>query len=277
VSAIAAAFEHLRAAGATGLVSYVTAGDPDLATSARIVRALDEAGCDVLELGVPFSDPVADGPVIQRACARALAAGSTLASTLDLVAAVRPSLRAPVVLFTYLNPVLRLGIETFAARAAATGVDGVLTLDLPIEEAREMHAALGRHGLDMILLVSPTTSDERLAKAAALGRGFLYAISHLGVTGSSDGVASEAKRLVERIRDVTPLPIAVGFGIARPEDVEEVGRWAEAAVVGSGIVRVIEENRDAPYLPERVAAYIRQLRGEKGKPSGYSSRVASHE
>ncbi len=260
MSAIAAAFERLRAGGTTGLVSYVTAGDPDLATSARILRALDEAGCDVLELGVPFSDPVADGPVIQRACARALAAGATLGTTLDLVAGVRPSLRAPVVLFTYLNPVLRLGVETFAARAAAAGVDGALILDLPIEEAGEMHAALERHGIDMILLVSPTTSDERIAKAAALGRGFLYAISRLGVTGSRDGVAVDAQRLVERIRDVTSLPVAVGFGIARPEDVEEVGRWADAAVGGSELVRVIEENKEALDLPERVLAYARWLR-----------------
>lgn len=259
-------FARLRTERRTGLVTYVTAGDPDLPRSAAILQALDAAGADVLEVGVPFSDPLADGPVIQRASERALAAGATLARTLDLVAGTRADLAAPIVLFTYANPLLRMGLEPFAARAAQAGVDGVLVLDLPIEEADGLRAAAHGAGLDTIFLLSPTTTDERIRKAGALGRGFLYGISRLGVTGARDTLAPGARELAARIRALTPLPLALGFGISRPEHVAEVGRWADAAVVGSALVKVIAEHAGASDLTDQVARYVRWLRGDSAVP-----------
>ena len=232
---------RMRGNGSPGLVTYVTAGDPDLPRTEGILRALDRAGADVLEVGVPFSDPLADGPVIQRATERALAAGTTLAQVLDMVGRVRSSVQAPIVIFSYANPILRLGAERFADRARDAGVDGVLVLDLPIEEADEFRNMLSVRGIDTILLLSPTTTDERLRKAAALGSGFLYAISRLGVTGARDRIADGAHEMVERIRRVSDLPVALGFGISKPEHVREVGQWADAAVVGSALVNVIAE------------------------------------
>jgi tryptophan synthase alpha chain len=247
--------------GPTRLVTYVTAGDPDLARSREILLALGRAGADAIEVGVPFSDPIADGPVIQRATERALAAGSTLSTTLDLVRDVRSRIAAPIVLFTYVNPITRMGTDTFVARAAEAGVDGVLLLDLPIEEASGMRAALDARGIDTIFLVSPTTTDARLAEAARLGRGFLYAISRLGVTGARDAVATSAEPLVARVRTVSTLPIALGFGISRPEHVREVMGYADAAVVGSALVQVIADaaaaGRDVPAAVERFVLWLK--------------------
>jgi tryptophan synthase alpha chain len=239
MSRIAATFERLRGEGRGGLITYVTAGDPDLDRTPDVLRALDRAGADVIEVGVPFSDPIADGPAIQRASERALAAGSHLGAVLDLVAGVRGDLRAPLVLFTYLNPVVRMGVDVFAARAAAAGVDGVLLLDLPIEESAATRATLNGRHLDQVFLLSPTTTDVRLAEAARLGRGFLYAISRLGVTGARAAVASTARPLVARVRAVTSLPVALGFGVSRPEHVAEILAFADAAVVGSALVDVV--------------------------------------
>jgi tryptophan synthase alpha chain len=245
------------------LVAYVTAGDPDLARSRDVLIALGRAGADVIEVGVPFSDPIADGPVIQRASERALAAGGTLATTLDLVRDVRAQVPSPIVLFTYVNPVSRMGLDAFVARAADAGVDGVLMLDLPIEEAEDMRRALDARGIDLIFLVSPTTTDARLAEAARLGRGFLYAISRLGVTGARDAVATSAEPLVARIRKASNLPVALGFGIARPEHVREVLRYADAAVVGSALVQTIG---DAAAAKGDVAAaagrFVSWLKGD---------------
>lgn len=259
---IGKAFEALRADGRTGLVTFVTAGDPDMERSARVLGALDRAGADVLEVGIPFSDPLADGPVIQRASERALAAGATLASSLDLVARVRPRISAPVVLFSYANPVLAMGLERFVRRAADAGVDGVLMLDLPIEEADGLRDAAAPAGIDPIFLLSPTTTDARLRRAAELGRGFLYGISRLGVTGQRDSVAAGARGLAERVRAVTDLPLALGFGISRPEHVAEVGRWADAAVVGSGLVDTIARASGGGDLEAVVERYVRWLKGE---------------
>lgn len=228
------------------LVTYVTAGDPDPLRSAEVLDALVRGGADVVEVGVPFSDPIADGPVIQRAIERSLAAGTTLATTLDLVAGLRRQhAGTPIVLFTYVNPVLRMGLEHFADRAAAAGVDGVLLLDIPIEESEEARDALYRRGIDLIFLISPTTTEERLRIAANQGRGFLYAISRLGVTGARSTVAESAQPLVERIRAVTELPVALGFGISNPVHVREVAAFADAAVVGSAIVQVIADASSA--------------------------------
>jgi len=258
---LADTFTRLKARGnGPGLVTYITAGDPDLPRTEGILRALDRAGADVLEVGVPFSDPLADGPVIQRATERALASGTTLSGVLQMVTRLRADLRAPIVIFSYANPILRLGAERFADEAKAAGVDGVLVLDLPIEEAAEFRALLADRGIDTILLLSPTTTDDRLRRAAALGSGFLYAISRLGVTGARDAIADGAEDIVRRIRTVSPLPIALGFGISKPEHVREVGRWADAAVVGSALVSVIAEAGAAADLNTRVEEYVRWLK-----------------
>jgi tryptophan synthase alpha chain len=245
------------------LVAYVTAGDPDLARSRDVLIALGRAGADVIEVGVPFSDPIADGPVIQRASERALAAGGTLATTLDLVRDVRANVPSPIVLFTYVNPVSRMGLDAFVARAADAGVDGVLMLDLPIEEAGDMRRALDARGIDLIFLVSPTTTDARLAEAARLGRGFLYAISRLGVTGARDAVATSAEPLVARIRKATDLPVALGFGISRPEHVREVMRYADAAVVGSALVQTIGDTAAAKGdVAAAAGRFVSWLKGD---------------
>jgi tryptophan synthase alpha chain len=261
-SRISATFELMREEKRTGLVTYVTAGDPDLSRSADILYALDRAGADVLEVGIPFSEPLADGPVIQRATERALAAGATASGVLDLVAKVRAGVKAPIVLFTYANPLLRMGIDTFADRAMRAGVDGVLVLDLPIEEADLVRDSMASRGIDMIFLLSPTTTDARVAQAAKLGRGFLYGISRLGVTGTRDHVADGAEPLARRIRAATAMPLALGFGISSPEHVRQIGKWADAAVVGSGLVNVIAQAGKAPDLVERVQSYVRWLKNE---------------
>ena len=260
MSRLAETFAALRRDRRTGLVTYITAGDPDLPRSAEILRALDRAGADVLEVGVPFSDPLADGPVIQRATERALAAGGTLTAVLSLIGSIRADVKAPIVIFSYANPLLRMGLSLFAERAASAGVDGVLALDLPIEEADTFRSVLASAGLDTIFLLSPTTTDARIRKAAELGRGFLYGISRLGVTGARDQVATGAEAMVRRIRAQTSLPIALGFGISRPEHVAEVGTYVDAAVVGSALVSLIAEASGSPRLIERVESYVRELK-----------------
>jgi tryptophan synthase alpha chain len=262
VSRISETFARLKQARRTGLVTYVTAGDPDMERSAAILRALDRARADVIEVGVPFSDPLADGPVIQRATERALAAGANLTAILDMLDRVRSTLSVPIVLFTYANPLLRMGLSTFGHRAVQAGVDGVLVLDLPIEEAGECRETMSVRGIDTIFLLSPTTTRERIRKAAQLGSGFLYGISRLGVTGVRDQVAPGARELVERIRRETAMPVALGFGISRPEHVRQIGQWAEAAVVGSGLVEVIAQHRTASELVDRVESYVRWLKGD---------------
>jgi len=270
-SRIAEIFTRLRAEHRTGLVTYVTGGDPDMARSAAILRGLDRAGADILEVGVPFSDPLADGPVIQRASERALAAGATLAGTLDLIEQVRADIRGAVVVFSYANPIVRMGADEFVTRAAAVGVDGVLVLDLPIEEAGSFRQTVVDAGIDPIFLLSPTTTDVRIRRAAELGRGFLYGISRLGVTGARAEIASGARALVERIRAVTPLPVALGFGLSRPEHVRQVGEWADAAVVGSALVEVIAREANSPQLVDMVERYVAGLRGgEVGGAGGGS-------
>ena len=243
MSRISAAFARIRRDARGGLVAYVTAGDPDAETSEAVLLALAEGGADLIEVGVPFSDPVADGPVIQRATERALAGGMTLRGALALVTRVRARIETPIVLFTYANPVLRMDAQAFAAASREAGVDGVLILDYPVEEAGPLRAPLAAAGLDPIFLVSPTTTDERIRASSDLGAGFLYVISRLGVTGARDQLSGDAGALVNRVRRHTNLPVALGFGISRPEHVAAACRHADAAVVGSEIVNVIDENR----------------------------------
>jgi tryptophan synthase alpha chain len=258
---IASAFERRRADGGPGLVAYVTAGDPGLSRTPDILASLADNGADVIEVGVPFSDPLADGPVIQRASERALAAGTTLRRTLDMLAANRARIGAPLVLFTYANPVLRYGADAFVHDAAAAGVDGVLLLDLPVEEAGAFRVPLQAAGIDPIFLVSPTTTDARVRASAELGSGFLYLISRLGVTGARDRVEGDAETLARRVRGLSTLPLALGFGISRPEHVASVCRWVDAAVVGSALVNVIAEHGTSADLAARAGAFVRWLKG----------------
>ena len=267
INRIADTFARLRAEKRPGLVTYTTAGDPDLPRSAEILKALDRAGADVLEVGVPFSDPLADGPVIQRATERAIASGGSLRASLAMIAKVRPQVRAPIVIFSYANPMLRLGLDAFAHQAADAGVDGVLALDLPIEEAGAFRETLAAAGIDTIFLLSPTTTDARIKTAAALGRGFLYGISRLGVTGARAQVAAGAEAMVHRIRAHTAMPVALGFGISSPEQVAEVCAYADAAVVGSALVSLIADASAGADLIDRVEHYVQWLKGA-GRPDG---------
>lgn len=264
MSRIAKAFERIRGGGGPGLVAYVTAGDPTLDRTADILAAISDNGADVLEVGVPFSDPLADGPVIQRASERALAGGATLRTTLGMIARVRPRIQAPIVLFSYVNPILRFGEDAFTRAAADAGIDGVLMLDLPVEEADGFRAKLTAASLDPIFLLSPTTTDARMKASAALGSGFLYLISRLGVTGARDQVSGDAEALARRVRAQSSLPLAVGFGISRPEHVAEVCRWADAAVVGSALVNVVAEHGASADVASRAGRFVRWLK--EGRP-----------
>ncbi len=254
-------FDRIRAAKSRALVTYVTAGDPDAAHSAEVLRALARGGADVIEVGVPFSDPLADGPVIQRASERALARGMNLRRTLELVGEVRSSIDVPIVLFTYANPVVRMDARTFARAAADAGVDGVLILDFPVEEAGPLRDPIVEAGLDPIFLISPTTSDERIRRSSELGRGFLYVISRLGVTGMRESLAADVEPLLGRVRANSDLPVALGFGISTPEQVAQACAWADAAVVGSALVNVIAEHGASRDLAGRVSGYVRWLKG----------------
>lgn len=242
------------------LVIYLTVGDPDLATTRAIALAAIDAGAEVLELGVPFSDPVADGPVIQRASERALVQGTRLVDVLTLAAELR-ELRPAVglVIFSYFNPVLHFGLERFCARAAECGVDGVLITDMIVEEADEYLNQVREYGLKPIFLAAPTSTDARLKKIANVSEGFVYAISRTGITGERPDLASDARQLVERLRRVTDLPIAVGFGVSRPEHVAAVGEFGDAAVIGSAIVSLIETSGPAA-APARIGEFIHGLR-----------------
>jgi tryptophan synthase alpha chain len=245
-----------------GLVVYVTCGDPDLATTRDIVLAAIAAGADVIELGVPFSDPVADGPVIQRASERALKRGTCLSQVLVLAAEVRQQAQsAGLVVFSYLNPILQIGMEKFCKVARHAGIDGTLLTDLPVEEADEYLRAMRAHELAPIFLAAPTSPDDRLEHIARASQGFVYAVSRTGVTGARQKLADDARRLVRRLRRVTKLPVAVGFGISTREQVTEVGDFADAAVVGSAIVETIEQNpgREA----EAVSEFVRKLCGRR--------------
>lgn len=248
------------------LVAYVTCGDPDIAATREIVLAAIEAGADVIELGVPFSDPVADGPVIQRASERALKHGTSLAQVLTLAAEIRQQAQSTgLIVFTYLNPILRMGLEKFCKVARAAGVDGALVTDLPVEEAGEYLDAMRDHDLSPIFLAAPTSPDERLRRIAESSRGFVYAVSRTGVTGQRQQLADDARKLVKRLRRATKLPIAVGFGISTRDQFAEVAEFADAVVVGSAIVETIERNggREAVAVRE----FIRQLSAVSPQPS----------
>jgi tryptophan synthase alpha chain len=259
VSRIGEAFKNLRGTGRRGFIPFITAGDPDLQTTRALIVELARAGATLVELGVPFSDPVADGPTIQRSSERALKRGVGLADVLETLADARSETDVPVILFSYFNPLLQFGVERLAEASARAGVDGILATDLVPEESAEFNATLARRGLDQIFLVAPTTSDARLRMVAERASGFIYAVSRAGVTGARTDLSAEAARLVERVRGVTDLPVAVGFGISSPEHVAEVWRYADAVVVGSALVSEIEKHAGSPDLVARVGVFARSL------------------
>jgi tryptophan synthase alpha chain len=256
VSELAAVFQRLRGQGRRALIPFVMAGDPSLDLTASFLERLASAGADVLEVGVPFSDPIADGPVNARAAHRALLGGTTLAGVLEMVAGVRPRLGRPVVLLSYYNPILRFGLEAFCRRAAAAGADGVVIPDLPPDEGAALAQMAEPEGLDVVFLAAPTSTDERLAQVAAASRGFVYCVSLTGVTGVRADVAADVGGLVARIRRLTALPVCVGFGVSTPEHARQVAAVADGVIVGSAIVTIVEREGAAagPALEAFVAA-----------------------
>ncbi len=266
---ISRTFRKLKERGETGLIPFLTAGDPDLATTEELLRALAKAGADIIELGVPFSDPMADGPTIQKASERALAAGASLRGILDVVARFRAESDIPIVLMGYFNPVFVFGVREFAAESARAGVDGVLLVDLPAEEREELHPALKQAGVDLIQLIAPTTPPERMAALARNAEGFIYYVSMTGVTGSRRADPEEIRFAVGALRAQSPVPVAVGFGIDSPEAAAEIGAFADAVVVGSALVKVVGEHSGSSELVPRAAEFVQSLkRGLLGKESG---------
>ncbi|MBZ5578663.1 MAG: tryptophan synthase subunit alpha [Acidobacteriia bacterium] len=253
-------FDCLKRDGRKGLIAYITAGDPTPERTPDLVEALVRGGADLIELGVPFSDPIADGPVIQRAGERALKAGTTLATVLEIAAAIRRRSEVPLLLFTYLNPVLRYGLDRLAQDAATCGIDGCLLIDASVEEAQDYVAAMHRHGLDTVFLAAPTSTTRRLELVARYSTGFVYLVSRTGVTGERETLSAAVTPLIQAVRAVTNLPLAVGFGISRPEHVAELGGQVEAVVVGSAFVRLIERNADNPSLEIQLESFTRELK-----------------
>ena len=259
MSRIQQTFASLKRAGLGGFIPFITAGDPDIATTERLLVELDTVGADIIELGVPFSDPVADGETIQRASERALRNGVTIHDILACVARARRHIDLPIVLFSYFNPLLGFGKDRLASDAKEAGLDAVLVTDLIPEEAESWTETLIQFDLDPIFLVAPTTSDGRLRRIARKARGFTYAVSRAGVTGARDEMPRDAEVLVKRVRAVSDLPVAVGFGISTPEQVRQVWDFAEAAVIGSAIVRQIEKLAGSPDLVNRVGQFAQRL------------------
>jgi tryptophan synthase alpha chain len=257
-------FRNLKREGRKALIAYLTAGDPSPAATPELVQALVRGGADLIELGVPFSDPIADGPVIQRAGERALAAGLTLAGVLEIAREARRKSEVPLLLFTYLNPVVRYGLERLAKDARAAGIDGCLLTDASVEEAHEYVGAMRAQGLDTVFLAAPTSTERRLKLVAQYSTGFAYLVSRTGVTGERDSLSDAVAPLIKAMRAITDLPLAVGFGISRPEQVAQAAAQADAVVVGSAIVRVIEKHAGGPDLAREVEAFVRQLRSGLG-------------
>jgi len=259
MSRIAETFIELRRQNRRGFIPFITAGDPDLETTGKLIAELARVGATLIELGVPFTDPMADGPVIQRASERALRHSFGLTEILEAVAAARKQTDVPIILFSYFNPLLQFGIEKLGREAKRAGVDGILVTDLVPEEANEFAAVLRANDLDTIFLVAPTSTDERLRMIAECASGFIYAVSRAGVTGARAEMSAEAEKLVRRVRQFSDLPVAVGFGVSTPEQVADVSRYADAVVVGSAIVREIEQASSSGEVVSRVSQFVREL------------------
>ena len=259
MSRIDETFSRLRKEGKKGFIPFITAGDPDLETTRELIVEFARAGATVIELGVPFTDPMADGPVIQRASERALRHGFGLDEVLKVVTTARTQTEVPIILFSYFNPLLQFGLDRLADEAEKAGVDGILVTDLIPEETGEFASALRAHEIDMIFLVAPTSTDDRLKMIAERASGFIYAVSLAGVTGAREQMSAQAEHLVERVRRFSDLPVAVGFGISKPEHVADVWRYADAAVVGSAIVLEIERCGISAQVVERVSGLASRL------------------
>jgi len=256
---IADKFLKLKAANEKAFIPFIMAGDPDLETTVRLVPELDKAGAHIVELGIPFSDPVADGPTIQRAALRALRHRYAMPDYFEAVRAVREASGIPLLLFSYYNPIYQHGLEQTARDASRSGVDGILVTDITPEEGGPYCEAMHGHGLDTVFLAAPTSSSRRIRAIAGCSRGFVYVVSRTGVTGARQELSDSIKPTVERVRAETDLPVAVGFGISGPEQVRAVWEFADGAVVGSAIVSVMEQAGDARSLPSRVGAFCRSL------------------
>jgi len=264
---ITEAFSALSTGGAKGFIPFITAGDPDLNTTEQLLIELAEADATVIELGVPFSDPMADGPVIQRASERALKHAFGLEEILALVARVRRKIKTPIILFSYFNPLLQFGVERLARESKQAGIDGILVTDLTPEEAGSFKATLKANELDMIFLVAPTSTDKRLELIAEQASGFIYAVSRAGVTGTRESVSAEAEKLVSRVRKFSTLPIAVGFGVSTRKQVVDVQRFADAVVVGSAIVQKLEQLGGSSDIPRQIGEFVRSLLPAKTSPA----------
>jgi len=253
-------FEYLRSRKEKALIVYLTAGDPSLGVTKDLILGLEKSGADILEIGVPFSDPTADGPVIQEASQRSLKAGTTLQRVIDLVNDIRRTSQIPIVLFGYYNPIFAYGTKKFAQATKKAGVDGILVVDLPREEAKELRKYTDAVGIDSISLVAPTTGMERLRQIAVDATGFLYYISITGVTGTAAPKIDNIKSEVEKIRQITKLPLAVGFGISNPKQASEIARFADGVIIGSAVVRLVDENKNNSDLVKIVSRYIREIK-----------------
>lgn len=253
-------FRDLRQKGEKALVVYLTAGDPDLETTRRLIIALEEAGVDIVEIGVPFSDPTADGPIIQAASQRALRKGVSLSGILDMIKSLRNVCKIPIVLFGYYNPIFSYGNERFSVEASKAGVDGILVVDLPPEESHELRQFTDRTHLDFISLIAPTTSDDRIQTISKKATGFLYYISITGVTGTASPIVENIKRDVDRIRRITPVPLVVGFGISTPQQAGEIAHCADGIVVGSAFVQIIEKNSADKDLINIASSFVRNIK-----------------
>jgi len=253
-------FAALRSRREVALIPYITAGDPNLATTEKFIYEAAQQGADLIELGVPFSDPMADGPANQRAAERALRSGTSLSRILDLVQTVRRSVTVPLILFTYYNPIFRYGGERFARDAKQAGVDGVLCVDLPPEEADELKQETDRQDLDLIFLLAPTSSLSRARKVLTRTRGFVYYVSVTGITGVRDALPSDLGEMVRRIRAISPVPVAVGFGISSPAQAAQVAELADGVIVGSAISRIIETHCGQPDLVSQVGTFVGSLK-----------------
>lgn len=253
-------FARLMARGEKALITFITAGDPDLKTSKDIILELEKSGADIIELGIPFSDPMADGPTIQAASERALKKGATLRGVLELVRDVRRKSRIPIVLFGYYNPIFAYGAERFAKDAKNAGADGVLVVDLPPEEALELKKHTNNAGIHLIFLLTPTSDDNRMRLVAKQASGFIYYVSVAGITGARKELSDTIRKYVKRVKSFTSLPVGVGFGISTPKQAGEVSKWADAVIVGSAIVKVIEKNSNSHDLPVRVGRFVYEFK-----------------
>jgi tryptophan synthase alpha chain len=271
MSRIKHTFNRLKKKNEAALIPYIMAGDPDLATTRNLILEMEKAGCDIIEVGAPFSDPLADGPTIQKAAIRSLKNKTTLSQVLSLVADVRKDTKIPLIVMTYYNLIFKYGEERFVSDATAAGLDGIILPDLPPEEAGSLIPAAKKAGLDMILLLAPTSTDDRINLVTRLSQGFVYYVSLTGVTGARTGLPTSVRDSVMKIKQATDKPVAVGFGISTPDQAAQVASWgADGVIVGSALVKVIEENSGSPELVSRAAAFVRALK--QGVLAGHAER-----